>query len=211
MRKSRPPDRLREAASDVPELIGDNKILFLIPSVLLAVGAVLDAWVSPLHSFAPAAVALTKGLAWGLYLRVTMRFSGGVLQSSALTPVVGMALSFAGIEFGGAGLIVPALIWFLPFVDYALLYGEAPDAAMGGVLDTLKVAPGLWFGSMLALLIGLVMVGLVFSLPMSLYITYAQPDGAWLADVSGGALVGPLVHVGLVFRARLLLAIHGEP
>jgi hypothetical protein len=89
--------------------------------------------------------------------------------------------------------------------------GEGPDGALGGVLDTLKAAPVLWFGTMLALLIALIMFGLVLSLPMSIYSTYAHPEGAWLANLSGGILVGPLVHVVVVYRARLFLAIHGDP
>jgi hypothetical protein len=64
---------------------------------------------------------------------------------------------------------------------------------------------------MFALLLALVMFGLVLSMPMSLYSTYAARDGAWLASVTGGLLVGPLVHVAVLFRARLFLAIHGDP
>ena len=78
--------------------------------------------------------------------------------------------------------------------------------------DALRLAaPLLWLGTMFALLLALVMFGLVLSLPMSLYSTYAHREGAWLANLSGGVLVGPLVHVAVVFRERLFLAIHGDP
>jgi hypothetical protein len=69
----------------------------------------------------------------------------------------------------------------------------------------------LWFGTMFALLTGLVMMGFVFALPMSIFSTNAYRDGAWLADVVGGALVGPLVHLAVIYRARLFLSIHGDP
>ena len=62
-----------------------------------------------------------------------------------------------------------------------------------------------------ALLTGLLMVGFVLALPMSIFSTYAHREGAWLADVMGGALVGPLVHLAVVYRARLFLSIHGDP
>jgi hypothetical protein len=152
-----------------------------------------------------------KGLGWGLYFRFAMRAVGGVEHSGFGTPIVAMVLAFVGLERGEWALLMPVLIWLLPVVDYAVMYAEGPDGALGGVLDTLKTAPALWLGTMFALLVGLVMVGFVLALPMSIFSTYAARENAWLADVSGGALVGPLVHVAVVYRARLFLLIHGDP
>lgn len=204
-------DLLRETGAEIPRWLKAAPAWLAVPSVLLAVGAVMDAWVSPLHQVAPAAVGVLKGIAWGLYFRFAMRAAGGVEHSGFGTPIVAMMLAFVGLEYGDFGLLAPIIIWLLPLVDYAVMYGEGPDVALGGVLDTLKAAALLWLGTMFALLLALVMFGLVLSLPMSLYSTYAARDGAWLASVTGGLLVGPLVHVAVLFRARLFLAIHGDP
>jgi hypothetical protein len=204
-------DLLRETAGEVQTWLKKNPWLLFFPSVLLGVGSVLDIEVSPLHSVAPALVGVAKGLGWGLYLRMVMGASGGAANGSALTPVICMAIAFVGLEYGEWGLLAPIIMWLLPMSDYAGMYGEGPDGALGGVLDTIKAAPVLWFGTMLALLIALIMFGLVLSLPMSIYSTYAHPEGAWLANLSGGILVGPLVHLAVVYRARLFLAIHGDP
>lgn len=202
---------LRETAGEVPTWLKQAPLWLAVPSVLLGVGAVLDAWVSPLHQIAPAVVGVLKGVGWGVYFRFAMRAAGGVETSGFGTPVVMMVLGFVGLEYGDLGVLAPIVVWLLPLIDYAVMYGEGPDVALGGVLDTLKAAPLLWLGTMFALLLALVMFGLVLSLPMSLYSTYAHREGAWLAGLSGGVLVGPLVHVAVLFRARLFLAIHGDP
>ncbi len=204
-------DLLREAGGEVVGFIKKAPLLLLVPSVLLAGGALLDTWVSPLHSVAPAIVGVSKGIGWGLYFRMAMGASGGVPHGSFVTPIVAMVLAFVGLEYGTWALAMPIFIWLIPLVDYAVMYGEGAAGALGGVLDTLKSAPILWLGTMFALLTGLLMVGFVLALPMSIFATYAHREGAWLADLIGGALVGPLVHLAVVYRSRLFLAIHGDP
>ncbi len=204
-------DLLREAGGEVLGFVKSNPLLIILPSILLSGGAAMDTWISPLHSIAPALVGVGKGVGWGLYFRVAMGASGGAEHSGFTTPAVAMVLAFLGLEYGGWGLLMPVFIWLIPLMDYAIMYGEGPAGALGGVLDTIKSAPLLWLGTMFALLIGLVMVGFVLALPMSIFATYANREGAWLADVVGGALVGPLVHLGVVYRARLFLAVHGDP
>lgn len=202
---------LREAGSEVPTFLKANPLWLAVPSLLLAGGAALDAFVSPLHSIAPALVGVAKGVGWGVYFRFAMYASGGVDHAGFVTPVVAMLLAFVGLEYGGWGLVLPVLIWLVPLIDYAAMYGEGAAGALGGVLDTLKSTPVLWLGTMFVLLVGLVMVGFVLALPMSIFSTYAHREGAWLADLVGGALVGPLVHLVVVYRSRLFLSIHGDP
>lgn len=204
-------DLLREAGGEVLGFLKKSPLLIVLPSVLLAGGALMDRFVSPLASIAPALVGVAKGVGWGVYFRVAMGSAGGVAQTALITPVIAMVLAFVGLEYGGWGLIMPVLIWLIPLVDYAVMYGEGPAGSLGGVLDTIKSAPLLWFGTMFALLTGLVMVGFVLALPMSIFSTNAYREGAWLADLVGGALVGPLVHVAVIYRSRLFLAIHGDP
>lgn len=204
-------DLLRDTGAEVPAYLKANLALLLVPSVLLGVGAAMDAWVSSLHAVAPAVVSIVKGIGWGVYFRLAMRASGGVDSAGFVTPIVCMVLAFVALEYGDLALVLPVIIWVLPIIDYAGMYGEGPEGALGGVLDTLKAAPGLWLGTTFALLVALIMFGLVLSLPMSIYSTYAHREGAWLANLSGGVLVGPLVHVAVVFRERLFLAIHGDP
>ncbi len=206
-------DLLRDTGAEVPAYLKAkaNLALLIVPSVLLGVGAAMDAWVSSLHAVAPAVVSIVKGIGWGVYFRLAMRASGGVESAGFVTPIVCMVLAFVALEYGDLALVLPVIIWVLPIIDYAGMYGEGPEGALGGVLDTLKAAPGLWLGTTFALLVALIMFGLVLSLPMSIYSTYAHREGAWLANLSGGVLVGPLVHVAVVFRERLFLAIHGDP
>lgn len=204
-------DLVREAVGEVPEFFKRTLLVALMPSVLLGGGAALDAWVSPLASIAPALVGVIKGLGWAVYFTLAMRGCGGVEKSSLLTPALTMVLAFVAVEYGDWAMLIPVLVWLLPLIDYAGMYGEGPDGAVGGVLDTMKAAPVLWFLTMFVLLLALVMLSLVLSLPMSLYSTYAHREGAWLASLSGGVLVGPIVHAAVVFRARLFLAIHGDP
>ncbi len=204
-------DLLRDTGAEVPTFLKANLALLIVPSVLLGVGAAMDAWVSSLHAVAPAVVSIVKGIGWGVYFRLAMRASGGVESAGFVTPIVCMVLAFVALEYGDLALVLPVIIWMLPIIDYAGMYGEGPEGALGGVLDTLKAAPGLWLGTTFALLVALIMFGLVLSLPMSIYSTYAHREGAWLANLSGGVLVGPLVHVAVVFRERLFLAIHGDP
>jgi hypothetical protein len=202
---------VREAASEVPRFFKDTVLLAAVPSLLLGVGAVLDAWVSPLHSVAPAVVGVLKGVGFGLYFKATMRGSGGVEGASPVTAIVLLTLAFVAVEYGDWALLVPVVVWLLPLIDFTGLYGDGPEKAVGGVIDTVKAAALLWFGGMFILLLALVMLSLVLSLPVSLYSTYADREGAWLASLVGGVLVGPLVHAALLFRFRLLLAIHGDP
>ncbi len=202
---------LRETSGEVPAVLKQAPLLLVVPSLLLALGAVLDAWVSSIHSVMPAVVGLLKGLGWGVYVRMALRASGGVASAGFVTPVACMALAFLALEYGGWGMVVGAVVWLLPVVDYAVMYGEGPDVALAGVLDTLKNSALVWLGTMASLLLVVVMLGLVLSLPMSVFSDYAHREGAWLADLVGGTLVGPLVHVAIVYRARLFLALHGDP
>lgn len=204
-------DLLREAGGEVKGFIKNAPLFLAVPSILLVGGALGDTFISPLHSTAPALVGICKGLGWGLYFRFAMLSAGGAENSGFVTQIVAMLLAFVGLEYGGWGLIMPVIIWLIPLVDYAGMYAENPAGALGGVIDTLRTAPLLWFGTMFALLTGLVMVGFVLALPMSIFSTYAHREGAWLSDVVGGALVGPLVHLAVVYRARLFLCIHGDP
>jgi hypothetical protein len=192
-------DLLRDTGAEVPTFLKANLALLIVPSVLLGVGAAMDAWVSSLHAVAPAVVSIVKGIGWGVYFRLAMRASGGVESAGFVTPIVCMVLAFVALEYGDLALVLPVIIWMLPIIDYAGMYGEGPEGALGGVLDTLKAAPGLWLGTTFALLVALINS------------TYAHREGAWLANLSGGVLVGPLVHVAVVFRERLFLAIHGDP
>ena len=204
-------DLLREAGGELPSFLKASPLWLVVPSVLLAGGAVLDAYVSPLHSIAPALVGVARGVGWGVYFRFAMQASGGSPTAGFVTPVVAMLLAFVGLEYGGWALAMPIFIWLIPVVDYAVMYGEGAAGSLGGVLDTLKATPVLWLGTMFALLTGLLMVGFVLALPMSIFSTYAHREGAWLADLIGGALVGPLVHLAVVYRSRLFLSIHGDP
>ncbi|MGV3620097.1 MAG: hypothetical protein ACO1OB_04730 [Archangium sp.] len=202
---------LRETSGELPSTIKNAPLLLIVPSILLAGGAAMDAWVSSLHSVMPAVVGIIKGIGWGTYVRFAMRSAGGVENAGLGTPVVLMALAFLALEYGGWGLLVGAVVWLLPIIDYAVMYGEGPDVALGGVLDTLKNAAVVWLGTMTVLLLVLFMLGLVLSLPMSVFSDYAHREGAWLVDLVGGALVGPLVHTAILYRARLFLALHGDP
>ncbi len=204
-------DLLREAGAEVKGFIKNAPLFLAVPSILLAGGALADAWISPLHSVAPALVGVAKGIGWGIYFRFAMLAAGGAENSGFVTQIIAMVLAFVGLEYGGWGLLMPVIVWLIPLVDYAGMYAENPAGALGGVIDTIKTAPVLWFGTMFALLTGLVMMGFVFALPMSIFSTNAYRDGAWLADVVGGALVGPLVHLAVIYRARLFLSIHGDP
>lgn len=202
---------LREVGGELGGAIRRSALFFVVPSLLLGGGAVLDAWVAPLHSVMPAAVGVLKGVCWGAYLRFALRACGGVEEAGLGTPIVAMMLAFVGLEFGAWGALMPIVVWVLPLIDYAVMYGEGPEGALGGVLDTLKTAPGLWLGTMAALLIALLLFGFVFALPMTIFSLYADREGAWMASLVGGVLVGPLVHVAVVFRARLFLLVHGDP
>jgi hypothetical protein len=204
-------DLLREAGAEVKGFIKNAPLFLAVPSILLAGGALGDTFISPLHSVAPALVGICKGVGWGIYFRFAMLAAGGTEKSGFVTQIVAMLLAFVGLEYGGWGLIMPVIIWLIPLVDYAGMYAENPAGALGGVLDTMKTAPLLWFGTMFALLTGLVMLGFVFALPMSIFSTYAHREGAWLSDLVGGVLVGPVVHLVVIFRARLFLSIHGDP
>jgi hypothetical protein len=142
-------------------------------------------------------------------MKAVMTACGGSEKAGPVTHIHSMIFAFVAVEYGDWALVLPVLVWTLPLMDYAGMYAE--EGAFGGILETGKAAPMLWFLGMLALLLALVMFWLVLSLPMSLYSWSASRESAWLANLSGGVLVGPLVHAALVFRARLFLAIHGDP
>ncbi|MFT3709490.1 MAG: hypothetical protein QM817_17795 [Archangium sp.] len=200
---------IRESLGEVPGFVKSSALLMVVPSLILGGGAVLDAWVSPLHSVAPAVVGIIKGVCAGLYMKAVMTAAGGSEKAGPVTHVLSMIFAFVAVEYGDWALILPVLIWVLPLMDYAGMYAE--EAAFGGIFETAKAAPVLWFVSMLAMLLALVMFWLVLSLPMSLYSWSSARESAWLANLSGGVLVGPLVHAALIFRARLFVSIHGDP
>ncbi len=202
---------LRESSGEVPAALRASPVLLAVPSLLLGGGAAADAFLGGLHALMPVVVGILKGVAWGFYLRACAKAAGGVEDASPAVPIGCMVLTFVSLEYGITGAPVAFIIWLLPLYDYAVMYGEGLDAALGGVIDTIRKAPLVWPGAMLALIILLVMLGIVLSMPMSLFTDYANREGAWLAELTGGVLLGPLVHTALLFRARLLLAINGEP
>lgn len=202
---------IREAAREVWPWVRRTPWLAAVPSLLFAGGTALDLYVAPLHSLLVVVVGAVRGVAWGLYFAVALRRSGGVAHGSPVVPVVMMLLGFLGVSYGNFGLLVFVLAWLLPLSDFAVMYAEGPDGALAGVLETLKSHALPWFTSMFAVLVALVMAGLALALPMNLYATSLNRESAWLADLTGGLLVGPLVHAAVVFRARLFLALHGDP
>ncbi len=202
---------LRSSGLEVPETIKRAPWLLGVPSMLLAAGSVANAWVSSLHSVMPAVVGVAEGLAWGLYLRAVAQSSGGVERPSPATAMGCMVLAFVAMQYGWVAAPAVVILWLLPIFDYATLYGEGVDAALGGVIDTLKRAPLMWLGVNLGLILMLPMLSVALSLPMSLYTHYESRAGAWLTELSGQVLVGPLVHVAFVLRARLFLGINGDP
>lgn len=204
-------DLLRETSGEVAPVLKDAPWLLAVPSLLLAAGFAMDAWVSSLHSVMPVLVSLLKGVGWAFYVRAAMRVAGGVEDASPVLPIGTFALAFLAMEYGSWFFLVGVLVWLLPFVDSALVYGDDLAAAFGGVIDTFARGALLWLGTMFAALVVLVMMGLAFSMPMSIFSDYAHREGAWLADLSGGVLVGPFVHAIIVYRARLLLALNGDP
>ena len=159
----------------------------------------------------PVVVSIIKGVGWAFYVRAAMRTAGGVEDASPVLPMATFALAFLAMEYGSWFYLVGILVWLLPFVDSALVYGDDVAAAFGGVIDTLTRGALIWLGTMFGALVVLVMMGLAFSMPMSIFSDYAHREGAWLADLSGGVLVGPFVHAIIVYRARLLLALNGDP
>ena len=79
-------DLLREAGGELPTFLKASPLWLVVPSVLLAGGAVMDAYVSPLHSIAPALVGVAKGSGWGVYFRFAMQASGGSPTAGFVTP-----------------------------------------------------------------------------------------------------------------------------
>lgn len=204
-------DLLRETSGEVAPVLKDAPWLLAVPSLLLAAGFAMDAWVSSLHSVMPVVVSVIKGVGWAFYVRAAMRVAGGVEDASPVLPLATFSLAFLAMEYGGWFYLVGVLVWLLPFVDVALVYGDDVAAAFGGVIDTLTRGALAWLGTMAAALLILVMLGLVFSMPMSIFSDYAHREGVWLADLTGGVLVGPFVHAVIVYRARMLLALNGDP
>lgn len=203
---------LRESAAEVLPTLRRAPLLLLGPSLLFAAGAALDAFAAPLHSAVPAAVAVARAAGWAVYLGAMARHAGGVARAPVRVPFVAAALVFLALEAGGlSGLGLAFAVFTLPVAEYALLYGEPVEGVLGGTLDTLRQFPLTWGVVQAALLVVLVMLWLVLGLPMSLFSTYASRESAWLADLIGGALVGPVVHLAWLFRARLFLALHGDP
>lgn len=202
---------IREAALEVWPWVKRAPWLAVVPSALFAAGTGLDVTVAPLHSLLVVAIGVARGVGWGLYFTWALRRCGGVPHGSPAVPVIMMLLGFLGAEYGGFGFVVFFLAWLLPVSDFAVMYAEGPDGALAGVVDTVKHHALPWFATMFALIVLLIMAGLVFALPMSLFATYVSRESLWLADLTGGVLVGPLVHAAVVFRGRLFLALHGDP
>lgn len=202
---------LQETSGEVAPVLKDAPWLLAVPSVILAAGFAMDAWVSSLASVMPVFVGLIKGVLWAFYMRAAAKASGGVEEASPLLPIGTFALAFLAMEYGSWFYLVGILVWLLPFVDMATVYGDDLGGAFGGVIDTLSRGAGVWLGTMFAALIGLTMLGLAFAMPMSIFSDYAHREGAWLADLSGGVLVGPFVHAVVVYRTRILLALNGDP
>ena len=88
-------DLLRETSGEVAPVLKDAPWLLAVPSLLLAAGFAMDAWVSSLHSVMPVLVGLLKGVAWAFYLRAAQRASGGVEDASPLVAVGALSSDFA--------------------------------------------------------------------------------------------------------------------
>ena len=204
-------DLLRESLGEVPAALKANPLLVAVPSMIFIVGGVLDAWFAPLFPGAPAVVGIVKGLGFGAYFRFALRAAGGVDHSGLGTSMVMMVLAFVALEYGAFGLLAPFVVWCLPLVDYAVMYNEGLEGSLGGVLDTFSRHFAVWVCTMAALIIMLVMVGFVLQLFVGLYTMHTSRENEWLGSIVGLALLGPLVHVAVLFRGRLFLALHGDP
>ena len=66
---------LREVLGELPAVLKNAPVMLALPSLLLAIGAVLDAWVASLHAVMPAVVGIAKGLGWALvYAPADLRY-----------------------------------------------------------------------------------------------------------------------------------------
>lgn len=204
-------EQLRDSLFEVPSSVKKEPVLLIAPSILLTIGVVLDEFVAPLFDLAPLVNGVVQGIGWGVYLRMALKAAGGVEHSGFGTSVVCMIIAFVGSAYGGVGILVPVIFWLLPVIDYSVMYAEGPDGALAGTVDTLKDHGLIWLLTISALLVILLLLFLLLHMPMSIYSTYAHRDGAWLAGLTGGILVGPLVHLAVLFRGRLFLALHGDP
>jgi hypothetical protein len=156
---------LRETSGEVAPVLKDAPWLIAVPSVLLAAGFAMDAWVSSLASVMPVLVSIIKGVGWAFYMRAAAKAAGGVEESSPVLPIATFSLAFLAMEYGSWFYLVGILVWLLPFVDIALVYGDDVGGAFGGIIDTMSRGALVWLGTMFAALIGLVLLGLVFAMP----------------------------------------------
>lgn len=199
---------------------------FLVPVALLALGVLLDAWVEPLDPrLGVLASAVVRALSWGAYFHVLLRLAVGARADSEhlvdamlrrsrdlrtlVTPVAGAAVLFLAVQTAGclgASLFVVAGI--APVIECFLFDGrDVPDAA-SDALDFLKTRPLSW---------GLLQLGLVTALGVAwLATTGGVSLVLWLLDagplvtrvapgLAAAALLGPAVHLLMVFRAVLFL------
>jgi hypothetical protein len=199
---------------------------FLLPSTLLALGVVLDAVIEPLDArWGVLASALVRGFAWGAYFHVLLRLSVGARANASelegallrrgrdlltlVTPAAGTAILFLSVHTTGClGASLLFVAGLAPVVECFLFDGRAPAAAASDALDFLRERPLSWGLAQLTLLTALGTAWLALSSAVSL--------GLWLCDASdlatrlmpglvAAAVLGPLVHLALVFRGVLFL------
>lgn len=199
---------------------------FVVPVALLALGVLLDAWVEPLDPrLGAVASAVVRALSWGAYFHVLLRLAVGARADSEhlvdamlrrsgdlrtlVTPVAGAAVLFLAVQTTGclgASLFFAAGI--APVVECFLFDGRSiPDAA-SDAFDFLKSRPVSW---------GFLQFGLVIALGLAwLATTSVVSLVLWLADAGplvtrvapglvAAVLLGPAVHLLMVFRAVLFL------
>jgi hypothetical protein len=176
------------------------------PVVVLLVSGLLDTFASRLGGWTTLPIALLEAAAWSFYWYLLPSSVGGSRKASAglgwlvvpaLSTVVVSLLVATNACVGVLGLFAVAL---LPLIEALVLFDGSWARGLREALQMMRTHWLLWGVTQVVLGLVVLLLGLLVTLLPSLAL------GVWSVFVSP-FLVGPMVHLALVFRGTLFFAL----
>jgi hypothetical protein len=193
-----------------------------VPPVILATGVVVSHLLETFHDVGPLVVALVSSVLWAGYFYVLRRLAvgvradwddtknalvarasdfGGLAEAAILGAVVFLSLEYGGC-LGSMFLVVTTVS---PGIELLALRDAEPQTIVNEGWRFITQRPLSWAVPMFFALMGLsilwLMVGGIFGITLSLI----DDELTWLSGLAAAVILGPVLHLFFVARARLFL------
>lgn len=193
-----------------------------VPPVILATGVVVSHVLEPFPTASPLVIALLSSVLWAGYFYVLRRQAVGVraewddakaalvnratdVGSLAEAAVLG-AVVFLSLEYGGClGSMFLVVTTVSPGIELLALRDAEPQTIVSEGWRFITQRPLSWTVPMFFALVGLSIVWLMVGGVFGIVVSFVAEELTWLSGLAAAVLLGPVLHLFFVARARLFL------